>query len=111
MKMLVAFCLSFASALLLGQTLSPDQPDTYARNPVPNRLERLPKRFPPDLIVSAKNSHTAIPTRSNCVYHDLAANSLAVKACRTSMLELNLFPALEKIAPTTSPVTRPGDVR
>ena len=114
MKTLVALLyIAFANVLLLGQTLSPDEANPPVTNPVVDRLERLSKQFPPELVAAIKDPATVSPMRSYCVYPSasLGTWSLSIKPCRTSSRKLHLLPPFEGIVPTTKPATPPGDIR
>ncbi len=76
-----------------------------------DRLERLSKSFPPDLIGPIAAPSGATLSRSFCVYPLLDTKSLSVKPCRTDSRKLRLVPPFEKIAPLTKPATLPGNIR
>jgi hypothetical protein len=100
-------CIAFANVPLLGQTLSP-RPLT---NPLVNRFEPLPMRFPPTLVAPIKALGAATLKRSECVYPSLATNSLSIRPCQTSPRKLRLFPPFKRIAPTPKPATSIGEFR
>jgi hypothetical protein len=109
MKTLVALVyIAFANVVLLGQTLSPYEPHKHMKDSVVDGLKRLPKNFPPDLIVSTKDPSAVTPTRSYCVYYDLAAKSLSVKACRTSPLKCRLWLGGIGMKPRSRPESYPS---
>ena len=105
-KIVVALLyIAFANVPLLGQTLSP-RPLT---NPLVNRFEPLPMRFPPTLVAPTKVLGAATSKRSNCVYPSLATNSLSFRPCQASPRKLRLFPPFKRIAPMPKPTTSPGE--
>jgi hypothetical protein len=107
-KIVVALLyIAFANVPLLGQALSP-RPLT---NPLVNRLEPLPMRFPPTLVSPMRDPGAARLKRSNCVYPSLATRSLSIRPCQASPRKLRLFPPFEKIAPTPKPAISPGEFR
>ena len=75
MKTFIAILyVAFANVLLLGQMLNRDEANPPVRNPV-DRVERLSKTFPPDLVVATKDRATVTPIRSHCVYPSLDFHS------------------------------------
>jgi hypothetical protein len=107
-KIVVALlCIAFVNVALLGQTSGP-RPLT---NPLVNRFEPLPLRFPPTLVAPTKVLGAATLKRSNCVYPSLATNSLSIRPCQASPRKLRLFPPFKRIALTPKPVTPIGEFR
>ena len=110
MKTFVAILyIAFANVLLLGQMLGRDEANPPVRNPV-ERLERLSKTFPPELVVTTKDPATVTPMRSR-VYPGPATRSLSIKPCPTSPHKLRAVPPFENIVPKTKPATPPAHIR
>ena len=105
MKTFVAILyIAFANVLLLGQMLGRDAANPPVRNPV-ERLERLSKTFPPELVVTTKDRATVTPMRSRCVYPGPATRSFSIKPCPISPHKLRAVPPFENIVPKTKPAT------
>lgn len=51
------------------------------RDPFVNRLERVAKTFPPDLVAPAKTATPAKASRPYCFYRAPGQKSLSVKPC------------------------------
>ena len=112
MKTFVAILyIAFANVLLLGQTLSRDEANPPVTNPVVDRLERLSKKFPPELVAAIKDPATVSPMRSYCVYPSPTTRSLSIKPCPTSPYKLRAVPPFENLVPKTKPATLPAHIR
>jgi hypothetical protein len=97
----------FVNVALLGQTLNP-RPLT---NPLVNRFEPSPSRFPPTLVAPIKALGSATLKRPSCVYPSLATNSLSIRPCQASPRKLRLFPPFKRIAPSPKPAASIGEFR
>ena len=76
-----------------------------------DRLERLSKRFPPEVVVGITDPVALRPMRSYCVYPGVAGRSLSIKPCPKTRRKLRLLPQFEKIVPTTKPAVPRGGIR
>ena len=110
-KLVALLCIAFANVLSLGQTLSPGKATAPVTTPLADRVEKLSKEFPPELIVPTAPSGKAILLRSYCVYPALDTTSISVKACRPNARKLILVVSFETIAPPTKPATLPDNIR
>ena len=111
MKTFIAILfVAFANVLLLGQMLSRDEANPPVRNPV-DRVERLSKTFPPELVAASKDKATVTPIRSHCVYPSPATGSLSIKPSPISPHKLRVVPPIENIMPKTKPATPPAHIR
>ena len=111
MKTFIAILyVAFANVLLLGQVLSRDEANPPVRNPL-DRVERLSKTFPPELVVATKDRATVTPIRSHCVYPSPATRSLSIKPSPISPHKLRVVPPFENIVPKTKPATPPAHIR
>src|SRR5262245_32955921 len=82
------------SAFVLCQSISPSGGAVSVSNPL-DRFQRLSKRFPPEVIVPAKDRYPARLSRSYCVYPSPDKQSLSIKPCQTMPRKLRLVPPLQ----------------
>jgi len=103
MKKLIALLyLSFAAALSLGQTVNSGAGVGPATNPLVDRLERLSKRFPPELADPMKDWYPAKVSRY-CVYPSPDQKSFSIKPCQTTPRRFRLMPPLRDRGPASKP--------
>jgi hypothetical protein len=114
MKALVALVyIASASALLPGQTRSPDEANPIGKYPGVYRVKRLAREFPPELVAATTIPATVMPLRSYCVYSSARSGTwlLSIKPCRTSPRMSIVLPAVQNRVPRMMPATAPGGIR
>ena len=84
-KRMVVLCVLFLTALAWGQTAG-----------TTDRLERMPKKFPPELAAPQGDAHRAALSRRYCVSPAPEKNSLSIKPCQTAPRRFRLAPSLDR---------------
>ncbi len=95
-KLSAVLGITFTAVLSNGQTPSPNGSAEPLASPSTEQVERLPKRFPPELAAPLAGRDTAKLTRSYCVYRALDTGSLSIKPCQRKPGRLLLAPLFEK---------------
>ena len=101
-KFVAALYVAFPTTLLLSQTVSPRGDAVSVRNPLVDRIERLSKRFRPELVAPTKDWYPANVSRY-CVYRSPDQKTLSIKPCQTTPRRFRLVPPLKEGAPATKP--------
>lgn len=99
MKKLIAivFYVALPAAFSFGQT-NRDGAVAPPTNPQADRVERMSKRFPAELVV-LQDRNPARLSRSYCVYRSADA-SITIKPCQPKDRKLRLVPGFQAGAPT-----------
>ena len=87
---------AFPAVLLLAQTSRPEHPADgmiTLGTPSVEQLRSLPKRFPPDMMLSGR--HEVKLAHSYCVFPSLDRKSLSVKRCESVPRGFRLVPPFE----------------
>ena len=99
---------AFPAVLLLAQTSRPEQPVdgmSTLGTPSVEKLGSLPKRFPPDMVLSSRTTGRLEVklAHSYCVDPNLDRTSLSVKRCGSVSMGFRLVAPFETTAPEKSP--------
>ncbi len=102
-QIIVLLCAGVPGVLCLAQTVHPDTLGVaVASDPIAHWVERLSKRFPPDLVARPTGWDFTKQMRSKCVYPSPDRMSLFIKPCETPRRRLQLSP-IQDTAPKIKP--------